>query len=380
MKKVALLFALVLMLGCDDSQPAPQVIVNEIIHYITEEDSTPDIVTIHETVYVTEEDTTPDVVVTQEFYSDAADLPMLAWDVGGGDTPMAKKFRDLTEKTTVAMQDAFAVSEAGGAASKFVEFRYFPLRNYIGGLITSNNGATPDEKVDIEAGLAAADDNTYLMNLASSITKSIASNWAVGTGNGGLDTGSVAANTLYAVWLIARSDTDVVDAILSTSFTAPTLTAGDLPNYDKKRLIGAVLTDGTSDILTYTQSGDEFRYDDPVQDVDDTALTNNVFKTGTLSVPPNCKAHIYGYFEKTGTTDAFLRAFIRPSGTSDAITANESFINVQTGTDTVPIASKAGFTMVDASKQIEYALSFTDGTDRATIKTFGFTMLTRREP
>jgi len=73
-----------------------------------------------------------------------------------------------------------------------------------------------------------------MMTLASGLTKRLDANWAVGTNQGGLDTGSI-ANTTYYVWLIQRSDTGVVDALFSLSSTSPTMPS----NYDRKRLVGS---------------------------------------------------------------------------------------------------------------------------------------------
>jgi len=74
------------------------------------------------------------------------------------------------------------------------------------------------------------------MVLSSAITKRLDAAWAVGSGNGGLDTGTI-ANTTYHVWLIQRSDTGVVDALFSTSLTSPTMPT----NYDRKRRIGIIV-------------------------------------------------------------------------------------------------------------------------------------------
>ena len=48
------------------------------------------------------------------------------------------------------------------------------------------------------------------MLLASAYTKTTGS-WAVGSGNGGLDTGTITNSTWYHVFLMQRPDTEVVD-------------------------------------------------------------------------------------------------------------------------------------------------------------------------
>lgn len=125
-------------------------------------------------------------------------------------------------------------------------------RGYIYGLTCSNNVADATNDLDIAAGVAAADTSPYWkMTLASAITKRLDANWAVGTGQGGLDTGTVTNGLTYHVWLIQRSDTLVTDILFSTSATAPTMPA----NYDRKRRIWSIRRESNV-IMPFFQRGD----------------------------------------------------------------------------------------------------------------------------
>jgi len=150
----------------------------------------------------------------------------------------------------------------------------------IQGLHTSN-GTDANHDIDITAGSATDSTNAAVLVLASAITKRIDASWAVGSGNGGIDTGSVGSNTWYAIWLIKRSDTGAVDALFSTSFSSPTMPT----NYDHKRYIGAVLTNGSANILAYSQKGDTFRFELFFDDLSD-ATPPTSFTTLRLSTPP----------------------------------------------------------------------------------------------
>ena len=109
------------------------------------------------------------------------------------------------------------------------------LKGHLYGLTLTNNASDAANDIDIAAGEAASTDtDSVLMVLASALTKRLDAAWAVGSGNGGLDTGSV-GNNIYYVWLIQRSDTGVVDALFSLSKTSPTMPT----NYDRKALIGS---------------------------------------------------------------------------------------------------------------------------------------------
>jgi len=150
----------------------------------------------------------------------------------------------------------------------------------IQGLHTSN-GTDSDHDIDITTGAATDSTNASVLVLSSAITKQIDASWSVGTAAGGLDTGSVSTSTWYAIFLIKRSDTGVVDALFSTSFSSPTMPT----NYDSKRYIGAVLTDASANILAYSQKGDTFRFEIFFNDLLD-ATPATSFTTLRLSTPP----------------------------------------------------------------------------------------------
>lgn len=111
------------------------------------------------------------------------------------------------------------------------------LQGYSYGLALATNATDAANDVDIGVGAAAADASPYaLMQLTTAITKRIDAAWVVGTNQGGLDTGVVAASGTYYLWLIQRSDTGIVDVLFSLSAISPTMPA----NYDRKRLFGRV--------------------------------------------------------------------------------------------------------------------------------------------
>jgi hypothetical protein len=153
------------------------------------------------------------------------------------------------------------------------------LKGHFSGLTLSNNSTN----IDIAAGeCASTETNPVLMVLASSLTKNMASAWAVGSGNGGLDTGTI-ANGTYFVWLIQRSDTGVVDALCSLSSTAPTMPT----NYDRKRMIAPIVRSGGA-WVAFTQLEDMFLLTTPVLDVNAGTITTSA-TLFTLSVPIGVK-------------------------------------------------------------------------------------------
>jgi hypothetical protein len=123
-------------------------------------------------------------------------------------------------------------------------------KNYITGLTLSQDTDT-DHDIEIAAGECVDSTNAEKMVVSAAFTKKIDESWAVGDAAGGMDTGAVAADTVYAVWLIKRSDTGVVDALFSASMTAPTMPT----NYDYKRFIGYVWTDASANIIAFEMRG-----------------------------------------------------------------------------------------------------------------------------
>lgn len=141
------------------------------------------------------------------------------------------------------------------------------------------------------------------MVLASAYTKTTGA-WAVGTGNGALDTGAIANNTWYHAYLIQRIDTGVVDPLISLSPTSPTLPA----SYTRKRRIGSMLTDGSAHWVKFIQNGNKFLWDvGAADDVDGIpAITQTL---GAVTVPSGVivEALISGFYQGLpGASSVFL--------------------------------------------------------------------------
>lgn len=101
--------------------------------------------------------------------------------------------------------------------------------------------------ITVAAGACSDSTAINVINLATGVTINAAVN-----GLNGLDTGTLENNTFYFVFAIGDSTSNNANGvILSTSATQPYLPGG----YDMIRRIGAVLTDGSAEILDFTQRG-----------------------------------------------------------------------------------------------------------------------------
>lgn len=186
------------------------------------------------------------------------------------------------------------------------------LAGAIYGLTLSAAGSTAT--FGIAAGAASG------MTLSSAYTKTTGS-WSVGTGNGALDTGTIANSTWYHVWLIQRPDTGVVDILVSTSASSPTMPS----NYTRKRRIGSLLTDGSAQWVKFTQNGDSFIWDTPVQDIASTNISTTA-SSYTLSVPTGVSVIAQVITRSIFITGADTIRFFSPSVT-DATVTNVNMTN-----------------------------------------------------
>ena len=156
--------------------------------------------------------------------------------------------------------------------------------------LTYDNGTDALNDLNINVGGAMDATGAYWMTLATALGKQSDVAWAVGgtpgAPAGGLDTG-VVGNSDYYVWLIARSDTGVVDALFSLSSTAPTMPE----NYDFKRLIGWFKRQagGVLAFTTYETEGGgiEFLWPFPATDINLLNTLTTSRRTDAVRVPLN---------------------------------------------------------------------------------------------
>jgi hypothetical protein len=123
---------------------------------------------------------------------------------------------------------------------------------YVNGLKISNDATTPNSIINVSLGSIIDSSATYQLVSSSSLSSSLAV-----SGLGGLDTGTVAASSVYAVYLVADPITLQANSIMfSLSLTGPLMPFG----YSAYALLGYVATDSSSHILKgYWSDGDTAR-------------------------------------------------------------------------------------------------------------------------
>lgn len=220
----------------------------------------------------------------------------------------------------------------------------------------------------VAAGEATDSTNSDLMVLASAISKTTAG-WSVGSGNGALDTGSIAPNTTYHVFQIKRPDTGVVDIALSLSAAAPALGANIPAAYSISRRIGSLITNASSQWVKFTQRGDEFLLDVGVADVNGAALVTTSGTLYPLSVPSGIQVNaLFSMSATYGSGSYIYVGASSPDVTDGAITTGNVDL-IGTSTNVYPVISYSIRT--DTSRRVRIR-GGGPGTGTVTVNTKGW--------
>jgi hypothetical protein len=157
------------------------------------------------------------------------------------------------------------------------------LQGYKVGLTLSTAGAS--STFGISPGSATDSGNVAFMVLTSAYTKTTGA-WTVGTANGSLDTGTIQPNTWYHTFEMRRPDTGLVDICTSTA-VAGCVTGANIPTaYTQFRRIGSMLTNGSSQWTSFTQTGSYFNWITPPNNLSSGTLSASTPTNQTLTVPP----------------------------------------------------------------------------------------------
>jgi hypothetical protein len=251
-------------------------------------------------------------------------------------------------------------------------FQYPPgpvvVRSHLAGLTLSTAGAS--STFSVAAGQAANSTNADYITLAAAMSKTTGA-WAVGSGNGALDTGAIAASTWYKVFAIKRPDTGISDIAITTNAlaTGPT-TGGNIPAaYTEVRYIGSMKTDASSHWIAFIQVGDEFLWVTPINDVNIVTLSTTAVLYA-LSVPIGVQVNALFRGAMANSTAGQLILINSPD-------ENAAVVYVPTGnlTSSNPVGTVAGtFTLnlrTNTSGQIRFVAQSGSSTT-LTVATYGW--------
>lgn len=158
----------------------------------------------------------------------------------------------------------------------------FPNANTANMPTLANNATDANNDIDFSAGFCY-DLTTNVKITNAALIKQLDANFAEGTNQGGLDTGTKTISTWYHCFAISKND-GTSDFLFSLSASTPTMPSG----FTNKRRIGAVKTDSGGNILPFVQSGDIITLKTAIEDL----FTTSPSHTGvnvTISTPLSIK-------------------------------------------------------------------------------------------
>lgn len=269
------------------------------------------------------------------------------------------------EVSAPTADDLAWLSSASASAGGVWKSALSGIRGYLSGLTMSTAGSSTT--MTIAAGQAADSTNSVLMSLAAAIGKTTSA-WAVGSGNGGLDTGAIGASTWYHFFLIMRPDTGVVDVLFSTSASSPSMPA----NYTYKRRIGAGKTDGSSNWTLFVQDGDTFQWAVPTNSIN-TSNPGTAAVSATLNMPPSLQVRAWIGAELANGSNNNVVLYISDPAVTDSVPDNTAFFTVIGGAAAATtIASCDTWVRTNTSAQVRYRINFSGASDIVRITSKGW--------
>ena len=188
------------------------------------------------------------------------------------------------------------------------------------------------------------------------------------SGKGGLDTGAEAADTWYALHVIADSTAvNAPDVVLSLSATAPTLPAG----YDKSRRVAWVRNNPSSDFLKFFSNGKarvkSVRYDEDatnVRPLNGGTATTFATVSAAAFVPPTVEEMMTRVDFNNGSGPAGDDVRFRHPASTITSPVNHLQLGVSSG---VPLDIPSFLILLDSSQDFQYQV-FTGNSVRVVVQ------------
>jgi hypothetical protein len=263
--------------------------------------------------------------------------------------------------------------DQGQTSKAFPYSSFIPF--YFNGLGLSNDATTPNTLLDVAPGSCLDSTGTYQLTLSSAAKV----NTAI-SGLGGLDTGTVAASTVYAVYLVADPiDLNPTSVMMSLAYGTKTPALPLLPfGYSAYALIGFVTIDASSHILKgYWSDNDAARRIFTYDAFQETAVTAgasttyaNVDLTKWVPLGANVYTSIYTNFAANAAADVLSLQCGNGTGDQQIITAPVVAGTAHTTTISNINAQPVSLTSV-SSPVINYKV--TSGSDAVAIYVAGYT-------
>lgn len=196
-----------------------------------------------------------------------------------------------------------------------------------------NDAGDPARDILFNAGNFNFDDGSGQAVLSSNLVKKTNVAWVAGNNQGGLFSGTVAANTTYHMFVISNNDGSLVDAGFSNDINAADIPTG----YTKKRRIASLIVDASSFIrageYTFNRDGSyRFDYDTRV------LISNSAASTVAASVNTSTPINVFALINASIRTDQannsgriLISSFDQPDIIPDQTNTNLGWIDTASG-------------------------------------------------
>jgi hypothetical protein len=169
-----------------------------------------------------------------------------------------------------------------------------------------NDSGDLDHDILFNAGNFNFDDGSGQAVLSSNLIKQIDAAWVAGNNQGGLDTGTVAPDTVYYIFAIYNPLTAVGDILYSASLS-PTLPSG----FTNKTRIASLITDGSGNIRQgkYTFSSDgsyDFEYKSKILDLSLVGAASTSKVDFPVTIPPDTIVKVRASMFRNNIVDAYV--------------------------------------------------------------------------
>jgi hypothetical protein len=191
-----------------------------------------------------------------------ADSLMIADSAASG-APKISTLQQLLNSVTSLTSDTspdhgadffLSYDNSATAAKKVPGYAIGPALPGVTNLLITNGGATTNVTITFDQAVLVNTAGQGISVLNGSYTCDCSANAAINR----LDTGSLANNTEYHIWLIARPDGTLPGSLMSQSATAPTLPTGYSGGFRVR--IGCFITGGAATFLRIRQVGNRSQY------------------------------------------------------------------------------------------------------------------------
>ena len=235
-----------------------------------------------------------------------------------------------------SLNDIYNVNTTGAVVNSLLQFNgtnwvavagsALPTE-YIQGLVLENEAGDPINDINVNIGKARAKDDSTDIVLPSALIKQIDSNWGLGSNAGGFPSGlTLGSDIWYHFFVISKPD-GTADAGFDTSLTATNLLGlsdAGASGFTKYRRVGSVLTDGSANIIQFTQYGNDFIWNTKILDYSATTGIPTTATDLTLTTPLGIKTKPKVNLLYTNSANVLIYFIDKTSGLELAVSNTSS--------------------------------------------------------